>query len=152
MANSEHASALFIDTNILVYTNLAYSPFHHAATDILNESNEQDVDLWVSRQILRECLAAMSRPNTLTLTPPLPSLAQDVRSFSVQFIVAEETSFVTEKLLELLATIPVGGKQIHDANIVATMLVNRINRLLTRNISDFTRFAHLIEIVPLVQP
>ncbi|MEH2170887.1 MAG: hypothetical protein V7K41_30400 [Nostoc sp.] len=42
-----------------------------------------------------------------------------------------------------------GGKQVHDANIVATMLVYGIPQLLTHNTSDFARFSGLITVLPL---
>ena len=41
-----------------------------------------------------------------------------------------------------------GGRQVHDANIVATMLAHGEGRLLTFNDADFRRFAELTEIVP----
>jgi len=44
-----------------------------------------------------------------------------------------------------------GGRQVHDANIVATMQVYGITHLLTHNTDDFARFAHLITVV-LLQP
>ena len=47
---------------------------------------------------------------------------------------------VTESLMSLCREVPVGGRQIHDANIVATMLAHGENRLLTFNASDFRRF------------
>ncbi len=40
-----------------------------------------------------------------------------------------------------------GGKQVHDANIVATMLAHGETRLLTFNGGDFHRFDSLIEVV-----
>lgn len=43
------------------------------------------------------------------------------------------------------------GKQIHDANIVATMIAYRIEYLLTHNVVDFERFTSLIHILPLDQ-
>jgi len=46
-------------------------------------------------------------------------------------------------------TIPLSGKQIHDANIVATMLVHHIPALLTTITEDFKRFSHLITVLPL---
>ena len=39
---------------------------------------------------------------------------------------------------------------VHDANIVATMQVNDVKRLLTDNIADFARFEPIIVLVPLV--
>ena len=40
-----------------------------------------------------------------------------------------------------------GGKQVHDANIVATMLANGVTPLLTFNAADFRRFGSRIELV-----
>ncbi|OKH59965.1 hypothetical protein NIES2130_05770 [Scytonema sp. HK-05] len=48
---------VFIDTNILVYANLALSPFHSQATERLQAMEEQEIELWISRQTLREYLA-----------------------------------------------------------------------------------------------
>ncbi|MBO1348300.1 MAG: hypothetical protein EBE86_013325 [Hormoscilla sp. GUM202] len=45
--------------------------------------------------------------------------------------------------------ITIGGAQVHDANIVATMLVYGIGELLTNNVDDFNRFSELI--VPLAE-
>ena len=61
----------------------------------------------------------------------------------------EDGSQVTAYLLTLLEQLAIGGKQVHDANIVATMRVHGIGRLLTANVGDFTRFAHLITVLPL---
>jgi|LakMenE01Jun11ns_1017448.scaffolds.fasta_scaffold9670723_2 predicted nucleic acid-binding protein len=71
---------------------------------------------------------------------------------SKSFIVADEAAAVTSQLLTLLQIISLGGKQVHDANIVATMLVHGIERLLTHNVADFMRFSHLITVVPIVAP
>jgi len=48
--------------------------------------------------------------------------------------------------------VSLGGKQVHDANIVATMQAYGISHLLTHNIADFKRFESFITIVSLVQP
>ena len=49
----------------------------------------------------------------------------------------------------VMEEIPSGGKQVHDANIVATMLVYGIPQLFTHNTSDFARFSGLITVLPL---
>jgi predicted nucleic acid-binding protein len=72
-----------------------------------------------------------------------------VRFFQSRFRVAEDGPQVTEKLLELMEQVTFGGRQIHDANIVATMLAYGVNRLLTHNVGDFTRFSQFITILPL---
>jgi predicted nucleic acid-binding protein len=59
-------SRVFIDTNILVYANLGQSPFHSHAVSRLQKLQDNDCSLYVIRQVLREYLAAMTRPGTLT--------------------------------------------------------------------------------------
>ena len=54
---------------------------------------------------------------------------------------------VFDHLLRLLAAHPGMGKQVHDVNLVATMLAYGTSRLLTFNTADFRRFDKLIEVV-----
>jgi predicted nucleic acid-binding protein len=102
--------------------------------------------------VLREYLAAMTRPGELTGTIPLPALLNDVRYFAQWFHVADEGAQVTTHLLALVAELPIAGRQMHDANIVATMQAYQIPRLLTQNTDDFLRFAAFVEVLPLVPP
>lgn len=57
---------VFVDTNVLMYANLTASPFNSPAVAALQSLHARGVELWVSRQILREYLASMSRPGGLT--------------------------------------------------------------------------------------
>ncbi len=144
------ADPTFIDTNILIYTKQALSPFHAAAVGKLQALAAAGHPLWISRQTLREYLAVMSRPGALTAPVPMAALIADVRSFESQFLVAEDGPAVTAQLLALLGSVPCLGKQVHDANIVATMLAHGIPRLLTHNVADFARFAGYITVLPLL--
>ena len=54
---------------------------------------------------------------------------------------------MTEYLVTLCREVPTGGRQIHDANIVATMLARGERRLLTFNAADFRRYGDRIELV-----
>jgi len=144
------ADPVFVDTNVLVYAAIPSSPFYAPAFAQLDALRHAGVALWLSRQIFREYLAVLSRPQPFT--PPLPAttLIGDIMRFQSQFGIAEDGPAVTSSLLALLASIPIGGKQVHDANIVATMQVHGLRRLLTHNTADFARFGHLIQIEPLV--
>jgi predicted nucleic acid-binding protein len=93
----------------------------------------------------------MTRQGNLTREIPLTSLVTDVRYFVNRFRVAEDSPQVTERLLTLMEQVPVGGRQVHDANIVATMQAYGIDQLLTHNIADFNRFSELITVLPLVE-
>jgi predicted nucleic acid-binding protein len=141
---------VFIDTNILVYAHLALSPFHSVAITRLQNLDKAGAVLWISRQTMREFLSAMTKPGVLTGSIPITSLVGDVNSFAGRFQIAEDGPVVTANLLNLLLTTSVGGKQVHDANIVATMQAYSIPKLLTHNTGDFARFGTFITIMPLV--
>jgi predicted nucleic acid-binding protein len=139
---------VFVDTNILVYAAVPAFPLHADALARLDDFRRADVELWVSRQILREYLAALTRPQAFT--PPIAptTLVTDVNRFQAQFHIAEDGPVVTANLLTLLSTIPTGGRQVYDANIVATMQAHGLRRLLTHNTADFARFGAIIQLEP----
>jgi predicted nucleic acid-binding protein len=139
---------LFVDTNILIFATNSASPWHQLARDALQEARRMNVELTVSPQILREYLVAATRSSNRD-DVPLVKILKNVRTFQTNFHLVEENALVSAKLVDLVDQVAVGGKQIHDANIVATMQVHSINHLLTHNIADFTRFAHLITVLPL---
>ena len=144
-------SRIFIDTNILIYANLAQSPLHDQAVARFRGFEDAGIDLYISRQVLREYLAVMSRPGVLTQEIPLSSLIQDIQGFEAGLTVLDDGPVVTAHLLEIVERYSVRGKQIHDANIVATMLAYDVSSLLTHNIVDFKRYQEIITVLPLVQ-
>lgn len=105
--------------------------------------------MWISRQILREYLAVLTRPQAFAQMPSVEALIRQIQTFERMFHVADDGPEVTAKLLVLLTQTQVGGKQIHDANIVATMQVYGVSHLLTNNISDFARFRNNVSLIPL---
>jgi predicted nucleic acid-binding protein len=140
---------VFVDTNVLVYANTVRSPLHIRAQLALQDLSASAIPLWISRQILREYLATLSRPQTFSAPMAPAALVADVVRFQTQFLIAEDGPLVTSNLLGLLSTYSFGGKQVHDANIVATMQVQGIRQILTNNVADFSRFGSLITVIPL---
>src|SRR5207253_3202812 len=108
------ADRLLVDTNVLVYASLRNSPWHTHAIQSLHTELQGGAELWVSRQILREYLAVLTRPGTTTLASPAATAVADVGAFVRMFHVADETSYVTTELLALVQSVPMAGKQIHD--------------------------------------
>lgn len=141
--------AVFLDTNVLVYANIASSPLHQRSLEAIQSYVSAGVALWISRQVLREYLATVTRPQVFSDPVTARTAVTRVRYFQSHFRIAEDGPEVTERLLALVEQIPIGGKQIHDTNIVATMQVHGLSHLLTHNTADFARFAHLITVVPL---
>jgi predicted nucleic acid-binding protein len=142
-------SGVIADANTLVYVSLAQSPFHAAAAAKLNAAAAAGV-VWTSRQVLREFVATMTRPGVADPMPALTDVVRAAQAFERQFRVAEDNAAVTAELLSLLQIGVCGGKQVHDANIVATMRAYGIGTVRTQNLKDFHRFAHLVAVVPLV--
>lgn len=145
-------SRILVDTNVLVYASLRQSPWHSQAIQSLHSQLQAGAEIWVSRQVLREYLAVLTRPGSNSLASPAAVGAADVVAFERMFHIADDTRDVTARLLSLLRSVPMGGKQVHDANLVATMQANAIPKLLTHNVADFVRFRALITVVPMAGP
>jgi len=116
----------------------------------LGELERDGAVFWASRQVLREFLASTTRPGAVI--PPLTpdALSRAVRQFEAEFEIAGEDASVTAILLDLLNSQTIRGKQIHDANIVATMRRYGIPSLLTHNTADFIRYVPAINVLSLI--
>ena len=138
---------MFIDTNILTNARVSEAPNHLIARESLDLALEENEPLRISRQVLREYLAVMTRPQIWDIPLTREEVLQDVNTFLNAFEILEDGPSVTEMLMALCREVAVGGRQIHDANIVATMLAYGERRLLTFNTSDFRRYGERIELI-----
>ena len=136
----------FVDTNVLVYATATSAPFRDRARAALVRL-AADEQLWVSRQILREYVAVMTRPQTWGRALSLAEAMTDAAVFERRFTVLEDGQLVWDQLMDLSRLYSFGGRQVHDANVVATMLAHGERRLLTFNEADFRRFTPLIEVI-----
>jgi predicted nucleic acid-binding protein len=143
------AEPVFIDTNIIVYASRPTAPECVPAPAALARLESQDRQIWTSTQVLREYLAVVTRPQATASSLPMSAAIADIRRFQSLFEIAHDSDRVLEQLLDLLNAYSGAGKQVHDSNLVATMLVNGVSRLLTYNVGDFQRFVPKIEFEPL---
>jgi predicted nucleic acid-binding protein len=142
---------IFVDTNILVYATVIKSPYHHFAINILTELYNTGSELWISRQVIREYLATLTRPQKFSPQIDISVLNKHRQYFETVFNIAEDNPQITKNLITLMEDITIVGSQVNDANIVATMQFYKIKCLLTHNESDFLRFNKIISIIPLVK-
>jgi predicted nucleic acid-binding protein len=141
---------VMIDTNVLVAATDESRAEHHDALTILNDWPAGDTTLCVSGQILREYLTVATRPadgNGLGLKRP--DAVGNARAIRERTTLLAEDAKVAERLLGLLADVDCSGKQIHDANVIATMLVHGIGTVVTMNLDDFARFGGYVNLVRL---
>ena len=144
---------VLLDTNVLLAATDKGRAEYERAREVLNVWPARGTTLYTSGQILREYLSVATRPlerNGLGLGEA--DAVANVRAFGVRLRLLAENEKVIRRLLELLDSVNCAGKQVHDANLVATMLVHGIDTLVTMNVRDFTRFAPLVHVIRLRHP
>ena len=138
---------MFIDTNVLVNARILEAPDHDIARERLERAFKDPEPLRISRQVVREYLSVVTRPQDWQIAIRREDALDAVKSMIDTFEILEDGPAVTESLISLCREVYVGGRQIHDANIVATMLAHGERRLLTFNTTDFRRYGDRIELV-----
>ena len=143
------SNKLLVDTNILIYANLPNESFHLVAKSKLEELSVQ-YDLVITRQIIREYLRVKSSIMHQNNLYDAKILVADVDFFTENFLVLDEDKNTTENLLHFIDAYQVKGKQIHDCNIVASMIQHQVFSIYTNNEADFKRYEPVIQIISLI--
>ena len=138
---------MFVDTNVLVAARFVTAPAHLAASRCLDHVGNSGEPLQISRQVVREYLVAVTRPQSWLEPLAMGEALEDASRLLASFTVLEDGPNVMTALTALCREVPLAGKQVHDANIAATMLAHGERRLLTLNTRDFRRFGERIELV-----
>ena len=114
----------------------------------MQAAGEGKTILAVSGQIIREYLVVATRPvevNGLGLA--VEDALKNINVFTrPPFLFCEESERVARHLRDLVQTHRLTGKRVHDGNIVATMLAEGIDRLITENAGDFASFKEIATI------
>lgn len=141
----------FVDTNILLRAMIPQMNDHTPCETLIQKMWGDDVELWINRQVIREYTVQATHPNSFSPPLTIEQVTIQMSAISSLFRIADETSLTTKILFDLLKTYPTTrGKQVHDTNLVATMLVYQIDTLLTLNVDDFKRFSNIIKVVTII--
>lgn len=141
---------VLVDTNVLLTATAVKREQHRKALAVLDDWPRRGIRLCASGQVLREYLVAATRPaeqNGLGLS--VADALANVKAFSGRLHFLDENEAVGRRLHALVEEVGSMGKQVHDANLVATALVHGVPRLLTENLDDFQRFSEQVELVDL---
>ena len=136
--------AHLLDTNILLRRQDANHVQFGAASRALIGLREKNERLCIARQNLIEFRNVASRPlekNGLGLSPFQADRELDVAERDFDTLPENDLIYVVWR--QLIAAKGVSGKQVHDARLVAYMLVYGVTHLLTFNGADFKRFETL---------
>jgi predicted nucleic acid-binding protein len=104
----------------------------------------------ISGQVCREFLVVLTRQPVEGRAFTVDEALVALETWRSGCTVLEEDDAVLIELLALVRRHDVKGKQVHDADIVATMRANGLSRLATFNATDFTRFDDEIAVGALV--
>jgi len=142
-----------VDTNVLVYSTVLGNPWHDQARQWLATLQRQGVRLYVTTQILREYLVVLTRGDVFEKSCSVDQVLTQVEALLPSLKILDEPIDVLNLLHELVRQYQIRGKSIHDANVVAVMLVHGIRRLATYNSADFERYEEIsLESVPAADP
>ena len=134
------AKRIFLDTNVLVYRSLSWSPFQSSAENAIQKFVNLGFELYISRQILKEYAAVVTNSTKTNGTITRDEALQAMCDLTNLCSVLEESSGVTDQWLLILKTHSISGRHVFDANLVALMLEYDVRHILTHNISDFKRY------------
>ena len=77
---------VFLDTNILIRSTVATAPKHNETQIALARLWDTGAELWISRQILREYAAVLTRPQSYMLPVSSNAMASQLQHFFTPFV------------------------------------------------------------------
>jgi predicted nucleic acid-binding protein len=138
-----------IDTNILARLAEPGHTMHQPALDAVKRLTQQRHKLHVVPQNLYEFWVVCTRPTSANgLGKSAPEAVAELTSIKSLFLLAEDTPAVFSAWERLVASIPVLGKNAHDARLVAAMTVHGLSHLLTFNAKDFRSYPNITTATP----
>jgi predicted nucleic acid-binding protein len=129
MAAEAIADPLFLDTSLIIAATVEAHPAHKAASGFVDARVAEARPMFISLQVCREFLVVLTR-----------------QPVSGRVCLRWRNRSRRSECLRLVKQFDVHGKQVHNCNIVATMLAHGVPHLATRNAADFKRYEGLISI------
>lgn len=141
-----------VDANILVYAYNLDSPFNPIASVFLEEKVlTGNIRACLPYQSLYEFYAIMTDPGRVE-KPVQPEKAKEIietylRARNIPKIYPRKSNL--RNVLDLISKYNVAKQEIFDAVLVATLLGNGVNGIITKNTKHFDRFEFLKVLNPL---
>jgi predicted nucleic acid-binding protein len=142
-------ASCLVDTNILLRISRRSDPQHKVVDAALTRLAQQGTTLYYTAQNIAELWNAMTRPvarNGLGLT--VTDADRMVQAIEAGMSFLPDNEAVYREWRRVVVQYSVSGVHVHDARLVAAMYVHRVNRILTLNVADFSRFTGLTALHP----
>jgi uncharacterized protein len=130
-----------VDTNVLVYAEIASSPHHDAAGAVLRSLAEGREPWAIPWPCVYEFLRVVTHPRVYHPPVPASRALADLSAIlaSPSLILLSETSRHADTCVAVVRASGVSGNLIHDAHIAALCLEHGVSELVTGD-RDFRRF------------
>ncbi|PSB15739.1 PIN domain-containing protein [Phormidesmis priestleyi ULC007] len=138
-----------IDTNLLLRSLAPNHPMNPASVCALTHLRRQGEQLHIIPQNLIEFWNVYTRPlerNGLGRTPE--AARAEIRQLKSFFMLLPDSAAIYPKWERLVSSYAVRGVNVHDARLVAAMLVHGLTNILTFNTRDFKRYLEITTVDP----
>jgi predicted nucleic acid-binding protein len=142
--------AYLVDTNVFLRLVPKNDPLRNTALHALEKLRRSNEDLLYTTQLLAEFLTVCTRPATARGGYGL-SFQEAERKIRVieRFCRLIPDSLATHvEWRRLIAAYSVKGVEVHDARLVASMVVHRVTQILTFDVDDFKRYQEIKAVSP----
>jgi predicted nucleic acid-binding protein len=138
-----------VDTNMLTRSVQPHASEHQLAVDSIAMLRRRGEQLFITAQNITEFWSVATRPaNVNGLGLSLSQVDQATRQLEQHFPLLPDTPAIYLAWRQLVVTVGVSGRQVHDARLVAVMQAYGLTHLLTFNPSDFRRYPGIAVIHP----
>ena len=142
------ASSYLIDSNILLRISRRRDPAYRIVDGALERLLKDGTVLYYTHQNIAEFWNVWTRPadkNGFGLAAE--TAEREIGRFEGMMEFAADSAAIYDIWRQIVRDCCVTSVQVHDARLVAAMLVHGIPNLLTLNVADFTRYAGIITAV-----
>ena len=130
-----------VDTNVLLRFSRHDDPNYQIAQEAVRKLKAEGHQLQTTLQNLAEFWNVSTRPaNQNGFGCTLFETNQLLQEFELLFPLLPDSADVYSVWKRVVIDYDVSGVQVHDARLVATMLVHDVTHILTFNTADFTRY------------
>ncbi len=138
------------DTNTLLRLAEKNNPLRPVVLDAIRKIRKQGDMIYYTPQIFSEFWNVCTRPTSARggLGLSVEQAEWKVSLIEKHFVLAPDSLATFTEWRKLISSHKIVGVQVHDAKIAASMIVHKIDFLVTFNTKDFTRFNSVSVIEP----
>jgi uncharacterized protein len=125
------SSPAVIDTNVLIYAMDEDAPNHAGCRRLVDLGLTGEGDLCTTAQILFEYFAAVTNPRALPTPLTKSEALVDIAILLAGLRLLPSPVDLPLRVVDLLRRSALGGRQIHDVAIAATMLAEDVSAIYT---------------------